>query len=201
MNWKHRFRVLQNPLFVQVWSVVICRSVMCGDIEKQMRVLRGAVLRSVRRRKTHRQHNGLPQRILFALSQESYRVVHYQIRIIVFVIIIAVLDLLPIHVDRVIVVFGVHNESSPFSPTRRYIRTIVFIQIFAKITSSVTSIREIRCEAARLVTCLPLGTAAIVVVGENLMIVDIHARQHGTSAWAAHGSRGVGVPELHAAVS
>lgn len=43
-------------------------------------------------------------------------------------------DFLSIHVDAIIVVFGIHNEATPFTPSGRYVRSIVFIQIFAEVS-------------------------------------------------------------------
>lgn len=43
------------------------------------------------------------------------------------VVIEAMFDLLTVHIDGVVVVFGVHNESTPFSPTWRNVGSVVFI--------------------------------------------------------------------------
>lgn len=52
-------------------------------------------------------------------------------------IIKSMLDLLPIHVDGVIVILGIHDQSTPFSPSGRYVRPIILVQVFAKITCNV----------------------------------------------------------------
>jgi len=50
------------------------------------------------------------------------------------------------------------------------------------------------------VISLPLGTAAVVVVREDLMIVNITTGEQRTPAWTAHGSGHVRVSQLGALV-
>lgn len=57
-----------------------------------------------------------------------------------FFIIKAVLNLLAVHVDAVIVILGVHDESSPLSPTRRNVGSVVFVEVFSEIPSPVAHV-------------------------------------------------------------
>lgn len=47
---------------------------------------------------------------------------------------------------------------------------------------------------------LPLGTAAVVVVGEDLVIVNVTTGQQRAPTWATHGSGHVCVSQLGALV-
>lgn len=48
-------------------------------------------------------------------------------------IVISVLDLLPVHIDAVVVILGVHDEAAPFTPSRRYVRPVVLVQVFTEV--------------------------------------------------------------------
>jgi len=69
---------------------------------------------------------------VFALPEESHTVVSYHIRIIVPAVVEAMLYLLAVHVDAVVIVAGFQYKAAPFPPSRRYIRTVVLVQILAK---------------------------------------------------------------------
>lgn len=90
-------------------------------------------------------------------------------------IIKSMFDFLSVHIYAIVVVFGIHYKSTPFSPAWWYIGTIVFIQIFTKITGPIAGIRQIGSEGTSLMRRLPLGTGTIVIVREYHMIVNIHA--------------------------
>lgn len=60
------------------------------------------------------------------------------------VIIESVLDLLSIHIYRVIIVFRIHYESSPLSPSWWNVRSIVFIQILSEVSWNKMSILIIK---------------------------------------------------------
>lgn len=44
------------------------------------------------------------------------------------------LDPLAIHVDAVVIVLGVHNETSPLAPAGWYVRAVVLVQVFPEVT-------------------------------------------------------------------
>lgn len=134
---------------------VIFHLLMCGDVEKQLTVLRCRVFGSVRRREAHCQHDRLPLILMFWLAQKRNRVIGYQIWIIILsesgeinsiifcfpftssihlCIIETVFDLLSIHINGVVIILGILYQSSPFSPAGRYVRTIVFVQILSEIS-------------------------------------------------------------------
>ena len=57
----------------------------------------------------------------------------------------------------------------------------VTVQILAKVRGSVTRGLEIRSKCLILVVLDPGDGAAVVVVGEHLVVVDVEARQDGGS--------------------
>lgn len=48
-------------------------------------------------------------------------------------IIIAMFDPLPVHVNAIIVILGVHDQASPFPPTGGDVRPIILVQILAEV--------------------------------------------------------------------
>lgn len=48
-------------------------------------------------------------------------------------IIVSVFDLLPVHVDAVVVVLGVHDESPPLAPAGGDVRPVVLVQVFTEV--------------------------------------------------------------------
>lgn len=70
--------------------------------------------------------------LLLLLSQKWF---HYYISPATHLVIIeSMLDLFPVHVDGVVVVLRVHNQTTPFPPARWNVRTVVLVQVFAEIT-------------------------------------------------------------------
>lgn len=137
---------------------------------------------------------------MFALPEESHAVVGYQIRIIVPAVVKAVLYLFAVHVDAVVVVAGVHYKATPFPPSWRYVRAVVFVQILAEVSCPISRVAQVSGEGVRLVISLPLGTAAVVVVCEDLMIVNVTTSEQRAPARTAHGSGHVRVSQLGALV-
>lgn len=174
---------------------------MRGHIVEEMAVLRSRVLGAMWGREAHGEQHGLSLVLLLGGAQEGNGVVGYQIGIVVLGIVKAVLDLLPIQIDAVVVVLGVHDQAAPLAPTRRYIGTVVLVQILAKVAGAIACVGQVGRIGARLVRRLPLWTRAVVVVREHHMVVHIHARQQRRSRWAAHGSGCVGVAELGASIA
>ena len=72
--------------------------------------------------------------VLFALFEESNAVVGDEVGEVILVIIVSVTNFLPVEVDSVIVESGVSDEPDPLPPSGRYVRPVVLVQIFAKIT-------------------------------------------------------------------
>lgn len=113
----------------------------------------------------------------------------------------AVLDLLPVHVDAVVVVLGVHDQAAPLAPAGRNVRAVVLVQVLAKVAGAVAIVGQVRGERACLVRRLPLCAGAVVVVGEHLVVVNVYAGQQRRPGRTAHRRRGVRVPKLGAAVA
>lgn len=49
-------------------------------------------------------------------------------------IVVSMLYLLAVHIDAVVIIFWVHNKSSPLTPAGGNVRTVVFVQILAEIS-------------------------------------------------------------------
>lgn len=130
---------------------------------------------------------------MMMLGNKSYGCTHL-------CIIETVFDLLSVHVDAVVVVLGVHYESSPFSPPWRNVGSVVLVQVLPKITRAVAHIGQVRGKGLGLMCRLPHCTGAVVVVREHVMIVDIHPSEDTGPSWAAHGCSGVRVSELSSTV-
>jgi hypothetical protein len=196
----HLLRHLENPLFVRVGGVVVGRGVVRGDVEEEVGILGSRVFRPVGRRERHRQHDRFVGAVLLRLPQKGDGVVGDQVGVVVLVIIEAVLDLLPVHVYGVVVVLGVHYEPTPFAPPWRDVRPVVFVQVLPEISCPVSGVGQVGGEGPRLVGGLPLRAGAIVVVGVDVVVVDVHPGQERGPRGTAHGRRDVGVPELGALV-
>lgn len=68
-------------------------------------------------------------------------------------------------------------------------------------TCSVACVREVSGKGPSFVRSLPLSAGTIVIVGVNLVIVDVHPRQQRRPRWTAHGGSYVSVSELRPLVS
>lgn len=64
------------------------------------------------------------------------------------------------------------------------------------LTGTISRVAQVSGERVGLVISLPLGAAAVVVVGEDLVIVHVTAGQQGAPARTTHGSGHVCVPQL-----
>lgn len=69
------------------------------------------------------------------------------------------------------------------------------------LTCPISRVAQISSERVRFVISLPLGTAAVVVVREDLVIVNVTTGEQRTPAWTAHGSGHVRVSQFRAFVS
>lgn len=48
-------------------------------------------------------------------------------------IVVSVFDLLPVHVDAVVVVLGVHDEAPPLAPAGGDVRPVVLVQVLPEV--------------------------------------------------------------------
>lgn len=64
------------------------------------------------------------------------------------------------------------------------------------LTGTISCVAQVSGEGVRLVIPLPLRAAAVVVVREDLVIVNVTASQQGAPAWTTHGSGHVCVSQL-----
>lgn len=68
------------------------------------------------------------------------------------------------------------------------------------LTCPISRVAQISGEGVRFVISLPLGTAAVVVVCEDLVIVNVTTGEQRAPAWTAHGSGHVRVSQFGALV-
>ena len=92
---------------------------------------------------------------------------------IIFEVVVPVLDLTAVEIDRVIVKARVLDEADPLSPPRRNVRTVVFVEIFAEIAGAIPDIGEVSGERSRFVSLAPVSAGTVVVVGVDVVVVDV----------------------------
>lgn len=68
------------------------------------------------------------------------------------------------------------------------------------LTGTISRVAQVSREGVRLVISLPLGAAAVVVVREDLVIVNVTAGQQGAPARTTHRSGHVCVSQLRSLV-
>lgn len=69
------------------------------------------------------------------------------------------------------------------------------------LTGSIASVAEVSSEGVWLVIALPLWAAAIVVVGENLVVMDVATGEKRTATWTTHRRRSVRVSHFSSFVA
>ena len=78
-------------------------------------------------------------------------------------------------VESVVVELTILNQPIPLIPPRWNMMAIILVQIFSKVCRIVSTLLEVGCKGPLLMIINPECGAAIVVVGEDVMIVDIQA--------------------------
>lgn len=68
--------------------------------------------------------------------------------------------------------------------------------VLGSFTCSVSSVGEVGGERSSFVSGLPLSAGTVVVVGVDVVVVDVHPREKGGSRRAAHGGSDVRVPNF-----
>ena len=76
-------------------------------------------------------------------------------------------------VESVVVVPGVLDQAQPVAPAWRDVSSVVLVEVFAQVGSQVAAGLEVSGEGSLLVTLPPAAGAAVLVVGEDMVVVDV----------------------------
>ena len=76
-------------------------------------------------------------------------------------------------VEGVVVVPGVLDQPQPVAPAWRDVSSVVLVEVFTQVGSQVAAGLEVSGEGSLLVTLPPAGGAAVLVIGEHVMVVDL----------------------------
>ena len=79
----------------------------------------------------------------------------------------------PIVVNGVIVEPAVPDEPKPHIPTRGYLVPTVLVEILPKVSSLVSTLVKVSGEGPLLMVLHPVGRAAVVVVGEDVVVMHV----------------------------
>ena len=108
--------------------------------------------------------------------------------------------LLPVEIHRIVIIPRVTYQPHPLRPARWYVGTLILIEVLAEVPCPIAGVRQVRGEVVDLERLLPVETRAVDVVGVDVVVVHVHARQHRAATGAAHGRRDEGVVEVRALV-
>ena len=178
MYWQHLLRGSEDPLLVGVGGEVVGGSVVGGNVVEQVLVWRSGVFRAMRSRIGHHCHEwGFAN--LAHLGDELDGSVGDQVRKIILGVVAAMAPPEAVIVDAVVVVGAVLDQTIPPVPAWRHSVTIILVQIFAKVCCCVAALLEISRKCSLLMVLNPGGGATVVIVGEDMVIVDIETSQQG----------------------
>ena len=76
-------------------------------------------------------------------------------------------------VEGVVVVAGVLDQSQPLTPAWRDVGAVILVEVFAHVSSQVSAGLEVGGEGSLLVHLLPAAGAAVLVIGEHVMVVNV----------------------------
>ena len=76
-------------------------------------------------------------------------------------------------VEGVVVVPGVLDQSQPLTPAWRDVGAVILVEVFAHVSSQVSAGLEVGGEGSLLVPLLPAAGAAVLVIGEHVMVVNV----------------------------
>ena len=171
MNWQHLLSVTEDPLLVRVGSEVVGRSVVARHVVEQVLVLRGGVLGPVGGREPKDGHEG--GRAVLHVLDEVQGPVGDQVREVVALVVVLVVLQTAVVVEGVVVVPGVLDQPQPVAPAWRDVSSVVLVEVFAQVGSQVAAGLEVSGEGSLLVTLPPAGGAAVLVIGEHVMVVHV----------------------------
>ena len=89
------------------------------------------------------------------------------------VVIIPVVLHTAVVVEGVVVVPGVLDQSQPLTPAWRDVGAVILVEVFAHVSSQVSAGLEVGGEGSLLVPLLPAAGAAVLVIGEHVMVVNV----------------------------
>ena len=78
-------------------------------------------------------------------------------------------------VESIVVELTVFNQAMPLIPPRWYSVTIILVQVLPIVSCPVATLMQVHSQASFLMVRDPGCGAAVVIVGKNMMVVDIQA--------------------------
>ena len=76
-------------------------------------------------------------------------------------------------VEGVVVVPGVPDEAEPLTPARRDVTSVILVEVLPQVGGEVAAGLEVGGEGPLLMPRLPAGGAAVLVVGEHMVVVYV----------------------------
>ena len=89
------------------------------------------------------------------------------------VVVILVMLHAAVVVEGVVVVAGVLDQPQPVTPARRDVSSVILVEVFPQVGSQVAARLEVSGKCSPFVTLPPAGGAAVLVIGEHVMVVDV----------------------------
>ena len=89
------------------------------------------------------------------------------------VVVILVMLHAAVVVESVVVVARVLDQSQPVAPAWRDVSAVILVEVFPQVGSQVAARLEVSGKCSPLVTLAPAGRAAVLVIGEDLVVVDV----------------------------
>ena len=80
-----------------------------------------------------------------------------------------------INIESIVVELTVLNQAMPLIPARWHSVTIILVQVLPIVSSPVATLMQVHSQASLLMVRDPGSGAAVVIVGENMMVVNIQA--------------------------
>ena len=185
---RHLVRHPEHPLLVGVGGEVVGGRVVRGHVVEERLVLRGRILGAVRGGVGHDRQEGAPGgRGLGHLRHELQRPVGDEVGQVVPGVVVSVAAPRPVHVEAVVVVGAVLDEAVPLVPARRHALPVVLVEILPEVGGGVAALLQVGGEGSLLVVLHPGRGAAVVVVGEHVVVVRVEPGQQRGAGGAAHG--------------
>ena len=76
-------------------------------------------------------------------------------------------------VEGVVVVPGVLDQPHPVTPAGRNVSAVILVEVFPQVGGQVAAGLEVSGKSSLLVTLAPAGGAAVLVIGEHMVVVDV----------------------------
>ena len=89
------------------------------------------------------------------------------------VVVIPVMLQVSVVVEGVVVVPGVPHQSQPLGPAWRDVPPVILVEVLAHVGRQVAAGLEVRGEGPLLMALLPAERTAVLIVGEDLVVVYV----------------------------